>query len=162
MISAFDTGLRKYATQATVALSLVVGITGVMMFFNIAKGEVEGMHEWLGMAFAIAAILHVLRHRGAFAAMLDQPRMRVLFAAAAVAAALFLALTPPKQGNPMRDAGRLLTSAPLEEVAPLLDISAAELAARLNTSDTTQSMEAIAASQGGNPMHLLGKAMGRP
>lgn len=162
MNNAFDTSLRKYATQTTTALSVVVGVTGVMMFFDVAKHQVEGMHEWLGMAFAAVAILHVLRHRAAFMAMLGQPRMRVLFAAAAVAAALFVILTPPRQGNPMRDASRLLTSAPLEEVAPLLDISADELAARLHTQGTGQSMEAIAQARGVSPVRLLGEAMGQP
>lgn len=160
-MNAFDTALRKYATQATVALSLVVGITGVMLFFHLAKPQVEGMHEWLGLGFVAVAALHVVRHRSGFVAMLSQPRMRALFAAAALAAAAFVVLTPPRQGNPMRDTVRLVTAAPLEEVAPLLDIPAEQLAARLETADTRQSIESLARARGADPVHLLARAMGR-
>jgi|AGTN01.2.fsa_nt_gi hypothetical protein len=161
MANPFDTVLRKYATQATVALSLVVGITGVMLFYRIGKPQVGGMHEWLGMGFVVVAVLHVLRHRGGFVAMLAQPRMRVLLAAAALAAAAFVILTPPRQPNPMREINRLVTSAPLHQVAPLLEISAEQLAQRLNTADTSQSISAIAKAQGAEPMQVLMRAMGK-
>lgn len=161
MTNTFDTALRKYATQATVALSLVVGITGVMMFFRLAKPQIEGMHEWLGLGFVAVAILHVVRHRAGFVAMLAQPRMRVLFVAAALAATAFVVLTPPKQGNSFRDAVRLLTAAPLHDVAPLLHMPAEQLAARLNTADTNQSIDAIAKAKGTDPARVLAQALGK-
>ncbi|MBX9635034.1 MAG: DUF4405 domain-containing protein [Magnetospirillum sp.] len=156
----FDAALRKYATQATAALSVVVGVTGVMMFYRIAKAEVEAMHDWLGLAFVIVAALHVLRHRKSFANMLRQPRMRTLFAAAAVAALAFVVLSPPKQGNPFRQITQLAANAPLTDLAPLMGIPADELVKRLQesglaVSDTGQSIESLAKAQNRDPVGVL-------
>ena len=64
----FDETLRKYATQTTMALSLVVGVTGVMMFYHFYKGEVEALHEWLGLAFVAWSPL------GGYRKPLDEPK----------------------------------------------------------------------------------------
>lgn len=151
--------LRRYSTQATAALAVVVGVTGVMMFFHLAKAEVEAMHEWLGMAFVAAAMLHVVRHRVGFANMLGQTRMRLLFGAAALAAAAFIVLAPPKQGNPFRQATQLVLQAPIAQVAPVVGVPAAELAARLGTADQGLSIEAVAKSKGADPVQLLTVAL---
>ena len=52
-----DALLKKYSTPLTAATAIVVCVTGVMMFFHLYKGEVQAMHEWLGMGFVVAAIL---------------------------------------------------------------------------------------------------------
>ena len=61
--SSADSLLKKYSTPLTAATAIVVCVTGVMMFFHLYKGEVQAMHEWLGMGFVVAAVLHLLRHR---------------------------------------------------------------------------------------------------
>lgn len=156
-----DSWLRRYATQATVALSLVVGVTGIMMFFHIAKGEVEALHEWLGIAFVVVAALHALRHRHAFMAMLGQTRMRLLFGAAAMTAAAFVVLAPAKGSNPFRQATQVVMQAPLRDVAPLLGVSPQELATRLHAADSGQSIETIARAQGADPVGVLAAALAK-
>lgn len=161
-----DPLLRKYATQAVSALAVVIGATGIMMFFRIAKGEVEAMHEWLGLAFVTAIILHVARHRRGFMAMLGQPRMRVLFGLTMVIAAAFVVLTPAKQGNPFRQMSQLATSAPLSALSPVLGVSPEELIRRLTDAGITvsgpdQSIDAAAKASGRNPVDALVAALGR-
>lgn len=161
-----DSWLRRYATQATAALSVVVGVSGVMMFFHVAKGEVEALHEWLGLAFVAVAALHAVRHRHGLVAMLGQPRMRGLFAAAAVATAAFVVLTPPKSGNPFRQASQVVMRAPLKDLAPLVGIPPQQLAARLRAAgmavaDTSQSIDAIARAQGADPVALMTAALAK-
>lgn len=154
-----DTLLRRYATQATAALSVVVGVTGVMMFFHLAKAEVEAMHEWLGLGFTAVALGHAVRHRHSLVPMLRQTRMRLLLGAAAVAAAAFVVLAPPKTGNPFRQTTQVVLQAPLKDVAPLVGVSPDDLAARLNATDASQSIEAIARARGTDPVALLGIAL---
>lgn len=156
-----DTWLRRYATQATAALSVVVGLTGVMMFFHLYKGEVEALHEWLGMAFVAVAAAHVVRHRHGFAAMLTQTRMRVLLGVAAVAAAAFIVAAPPKGANPFRQSAQVVMQAPLKDLAPLVGVPADALAARLGAADTSQSIDAIARAQGTDPVRLMGAALAK-
>jgi hypothetical protein len=156
----FDAMLRKYATQATTALAIVVGVTGVMMFYRIAKGEVEALHEWLGLAFVVIAALHVVRHRRGFMAMLRQPRMGAFFAVAALTAAAFIVLSPAKQGNPFSQITQMTTNAPLTALAPLMGVSADELATRLQqagltVTSTEQSVESLAKAQGRDPVGVM-------
>lgn len=154
-----DSWLRRYATQATAALSAVVGITGVMMFFHLYKGEVEALHEWLGMAFVAVAVGHVVRHRYGFAAMLTQTRMRVLLGVAAVAAATFIVAAPPKGANPFRQSAQVVMQAPLKDLAPLVGVPADELSARLGATDSGQSIDAVARAQGIDPVKLMEAAL---
>lgn len=165
-IKTMDTWLRRYATQATVALSIVVGVTGVMMFFRIAKGDVATMHEWLGMGFVAVAVAHVVRHRQIFTTMLGQPRTRILLGGTAAAAAAFIVLAPPKGPNPFRQAAQVVTKAPLADLAPVVGVSADELANRLRAAgvaevDTAKSIDAIARATGTDPMKLIGAALKR-
>lgn len=159
-----DSWLRRYATQVTTALALVVGVSGVMMFFHLGQDAVEGLHEWLGMAFVVAAVLHAVRHRHGVVAMMGQTRMRLLFAAAAVATFAFVALPSAKGPNPFHQATEAMMRAPLKDVAPVVGVSVQDLTARLRAAgfavaDSTQSLEAIARTQGAHPAELMAAAL---
>lgn len=153
----FESWLKRHATPLVAVLSVVVGVTGVMMFFHLLKGEVEAMHEWLGMAFVAAAILHGLRHRRSLGALLGELRVRWLALATILLAAAFIVLAPPKGGNPFRDATRVVLQAPLTRVAPLYGLDAAEATRRVGATagDQELSLEQIAAQRGGDPLRLL-------
>lgn len=162
----FDSWLRKYATQATSALAVVIGVTGVMMFFHLGKAEVEAMHEWLGLAFVAVAALHVVRHRKGFVSMLRQTRMRALFAVTAAAALAFMVLSPAKQGNPFREVTQLAINAPLSDLAPLMGTPAEALAEKLQAAGFTvtgpgQSITAIATAQNRDPMAVLAAVLAK-
>lgn len=159
-----DSLLRRYITQATIALAVVVGLTGVMMFFHVAKGEVEGVHEWLGMAFAVVALLHGVRHRHVIGTMLGQTRMRVLAAVVAAAAVAFVAMPSDKGPNPFRQASQVVMQAPLQDLAPVVGVTPQELAARLNgagfaVTDTSQSIQMIASAQNADPVQVMQAAL---
>lgn len=130
-MTCFETALRRYSTPGTAILSVVVGVTGVILFFRLAKGAAETIHEWLGMAFIAMAILHVVRHRGAFAQMLKQRHMQILAGTAALGVAAFVALAPPKPGNPMIRLARAAERAPISQLAPVIGNSAEEVLAKL-------------------------------
>ena len=50
---------RTIATSFTTLLFLVVGISGVLMFFHLFSSQVKDLHEILGLAFIAAVLLHV-------------------------------------------------------------------------------------------------------
>ncbi|EME69647.1 hypothetical protein H261_12506 [Paramagnetospirillum caucaseum] len=137
-MTCFETALRRYATPGTAILSVVVGITGVILFFHLAKGPVEAIHEWLGMAFAAVAVLHVVRHRGSFAQMLRQRHMQVLAGVTVLGIAAFVALVPPKPpGNPLIRLARAAERAPIAQLAPVIGSSTDEVLARLKRAGIT-------------------------
>jgi hypothetical protein len=155
-----DEILKKYATQLTAALAIVVCLTGVMMFFKWYKGEVEAMHEWLGMGFVVAVALHLTRHRRPLGMMLTQQRTRLILLLTTLIAAAFLVLAPAKGSNPVKQTVGAVLRAPLEEVAPLLGMSSGEALARLADIGITptsprQSLESLARASKTSPMKLL-------
>lgn len=54
--------INNYTTAITTALFLVVGVSGVAMFFHVGTGIVREMHEWLAAAMVLAVGLHVYKN----------------------------------------------------------------------------------------------------
>jgi len=51
---------RNYVTPFISLVFLVVGLTGVLMFFHLFDGYTEVVHEYMGMFFVICAISHIV------------------------------------------------------------------------------------------------------
>lgn len=166
--SHLDGFLRKHITNLTAALSLVVGVTGIILFFNLAKGPVEAVHEWLGMIFVAAAVLHVVRHRNSFGNLLRQPRTHLLFGLVAMGVAAFVyALPASPPANPFRQIATAAQRAPLNQLAPVIGVSEHELLARLQAGgisapDSSQSLYGLANTHHTDPMRLMVLALGNP
>ena len=157
--------VNAYATQLTAALSLIVGVSGAMMFFHLAKSRVQSLHEWLGITFLLAAVLHALRNRRAISSMLAQKRMRLLLGITALVAAAFLALAPAAKTNPAKGLAQALQRSPISLVAPALGISSELALSRLKTmvgidAKATDSIDGIAAANNVDASHLLSALMG--
>jgi hypothetical protein len=155
-----DALLKRYATQATTVLAVVVCVTGIMMFFNLYKGDVAAMHEWLGIGFVVAAVLHGARHRKPLASMLSQGRMQVAALVVALIAASFIAFAPSNEGSPVRTIVGATLTAPISDVAPLFGLSADQAIARLNAAGAvnakpSQSIESIAKANQTDAFKLL-------
>ncbi len=52
--------LRDVATSASTVLFLVIGISGLMMFFHFFDNYVKELHEILGVGFVLAVLLHII------------------------------------------------------------------------------------------------------
>lgn len=50
---------RNYITPFISSVFLIVGLTGLFMFFHIFDGYTEVVHEYLGLAFTICAAFHI-------------------------------------------------------------------------------------------------------
>lgn len=51
--------LRDIATSLTTIVFFIVGLSGVMLYFKLFDSQVKELHEILGLAFVVAAVLHV-------------------------------------------------------------------------------------------------------
>jgi hypothetical protein len=65
--------LRKWITPLTTGAFVLVGITGLLMFFNVRIELVTRAHEWLSPVFVVASLLHVWLNWGAMKAHLKRP-----------------------------------------------------------------------------------------
>jgi hypothetical protein len=51
---------RNYVTPFISLVFLVVGLSGMLMFFHLFDGYTEVVHECLGMFFVLCAIFHII------------------------------------------------------------------------------------------------------
>ncbi len=51
---------RNYITPFISLVFLVVGFSGLLMFFHLFDGSTEVVHEFLGVFFVVCAILHII------------------------------------------------------------------------------------------------------
>lgn len=160
-----DSLLKKYSTPLTAATAIVVCVTGVMMFFHLYKGEVQAMHEWLGMGFVVAAVLHLLRHRRPLGMMMKQSRTHILLVLTLVVSLAFLYPASGEQKtNPMRATITAVMRAPIKDLAPVVGITSTEISARFADAGiaqvaATDSIESLAKAKQTDPMKLLSAVM---
>lgn len=153
--------LRRYATAMTVVLFAIAAVTGVLMFFHVGGHALTGMHEWLGMLFVAAALLHVARNRAAFAKVAKAPRTWVLLGLAVTAAAGFLAAPQSEAGgSPVMALVQATGKAPISAVAPVFNMPVEEMIARLEKAGVRvtgpeQSLTQVATAQGTDTFRLI-------
>lgn len=155
-----DGALRRFATPTTAVLSVVVAVTGVILFFHLAKEPAETIHEWLGMVFAVAALFHVVRHRASFAQLLKQRHMQVLTATTAIGVAAFVALVPPKPpGNPMIRVALAAQHASIAQLAPVVGSNTADILERLERAGFNaapgDTVAVLASAHHANPVEIF-------
>ena len=151
------------STKTNLMLDLI--IFGAFLVVANPRFTGTSSHEWLGIAFLLAAVLHALRNRRAISSMLAQKRMRLLLGITALVAAAFLALAPAAKTNPAKGLAQALQRSPISLVAPALGISSELALSRLKTmvgidAKATDSIDGIAAANNVDASHLLSALMG--
>lgn len=147
--------LRQIATPLTIGSTLLVGVTGVLMFFHAETPLAKLAHEWVGLAFVAIILLHVLVNRRPFLGHLKRPWGRA--ATGVFAVLLGLSLLPINSaadsgGRPDFALLAAVADAPLSALAPVLDTTPATLADRLQAAGYVTAAEdsSIAALSGGD------------
>jgi amino acid transporter len=91
---------RNYVTPLITLVFLVVGITGVLMFFHLFDGCTEVVHEFLGLFFVVCAVFHVILN---WKALKIHFRKRVFIPAALAVAVISMLLIVQQHYNPKVD-----------------------------------------------------------
>lgn len=131
--------LRSWATPLTIGSTLIVTITGIMLFFHLAPGLTRDAHEWLGWVMAAAVVAHVVVNWRAFKGYFRRP---VAIAILATSAALMV-LTPldilpvSATASPVATVMGAVGQARLTTLADLAGLTEAEALARLNAAGIT-------------------------
>jgi hypothetical protein len=162
--------LRLWVTPITIGSFLLIGVTGLLMFFKVRGGLIVVAHEWLSPIFMISACLHTWLNWGAVWAHLS--RLRGLVVLGLFGALLLLSLAPFEEAAQIarehghgqegidRRAAELLLKARIATVAELTGCTPQQLRDRLGrygirvTSDDVTLTDAAGQSQL-NPIHLL-------
>jgi hypothetical protein len=132
--------LRTYATPISFVTFLGCALTGLLLFFGVRSRPLGEVHEWLGIVFVVALILHLARNWRGVMAMLTSPRAKLVTGIIAVTAAVFIIFAIPfgggghGHGQGFHGGGQVMSriaQAPIAQLAPALGLTGAEAVARL-------------------------------
>ena len=153
---------RKVITPITGALSLVIGISGVMLFFHMGEGLVKGVHEWLGIAFVVAMLVHLAMNWKAFKHHFRNPPAWVGAGAVSAISVMFLvaSLSGEPHENPTRSIMQSIETASVTDLAPVFKLSQAEMTERLNKAGVNidtgrESLQELAGKSGVDSRRLI-------
>lgn len=166
-----ETPARKFlraATPIVAAVFVVSATTGMLLFFHVGERLIKELHEWIGLAFVVAAALHIARNGRALLGHGRKPGLWIAMALVLATAAAFIvpALQEPAGGGNegTRKLIGIVQRAPLGELAPLLATTPAALTTRLEAAGLTVagssvSLADIAAASGRPPREVLELAL---
>lgn len=125
--------LRAYATPLTIGTFLIMGATGILLFFHTNTTLNKVVHEYVGLVMVAAVILHVVLNWRAFQTYFKRPVALTLMGASAVMlAASFVSLGEETGGTrPDMVVLQMVSSASLTDLAPIMGTDTADLVARL-------------------------------
>ncbi|SDU17353.1 hypothetical protein [Stappia sp. ES.058] len=126
--------LKTHGTTFTIVLFTVSAVSGLFLFFHFGSAYFHSMHEWLSLVLILPVGVHLWRNWNGFSTYLKQGRLTIPLVIGLVGSLAFAlpAMTSTSSGgNPVRAALSAIEQGTVAEVAPLFDLSAAELTARL-------------------------------
>jgi hypothetical protein len=130
--------LRKYATPLSLVTGLAVATTGLLLLFGI-RGEMSELHEWIGVAFVAALVMHLVRNWKALGFLFKSAASTTIAVVGGLALAVLIVLHLPMfagggegghRGGPWMVANRV-ADAPIAASAPALGLTADEAVAKL-------------------------------
>lgn len=156
---------REWATPITAGAFLLVGFTGILMFFHLDSGLNKVAHEWLSWVLVAGVVLHIVTNIRAFNGHLRSRLGRYLMGGFA----LVLALTfipaggdgPPAIAKP----AVALAEVPLSVFAQVAGVSADELLTKLSeqgyqSATETQSITDVVGGDFGKRLHVMADLLG--
>ncbi|NTU68033.1 MAG: DUF4405 domain-containing protein [Chlorobiaceae bacterium] len=141
---------KSWATPLIIATFTISGITGILIFFHMEGGLVKPVHELLSWALVAGAALHTAAHWKSFTAYFKKrSSIATISIGAIVALASFMAPVKGGHGNPFMKAGKAMSTASVETVAPIARLTPAQAVKKLeqkgiNVANASQSIQAIA------------------
>jgi hypothetical protein len=153
--------LRVWVTPLTTGTFVVVGSTGVALFFHANTSLGKVLHEWLGWLLVVAAILHVVINWNALLGHLKRLGGRVIVGVFSLV--LIVALVPVNSGkrgaNPneaMRGVLSAISQTPLKELTSLAGRDAENVVADLRAAGFSgASVDSTCSQLAGNDQNKL-------
>jgi hypothetical protein len=130
--------LRSYATPLSFTTFIAVGLTGILMLFGVRGGLIGEIHEWLGVVFVVALVLHLARNWRGVLAMLHTTSGKLIAGGLGLATVALILFALPTGGDGGHGGGHgpwrvvnVVANAPIEKMAPAMGLTADEVIAKL-------------------------------
>lgn len=123
---------RNYITPFISLVFLVVGLSGMLMFFHLFDGYTEVVHEYLGVFFIICAVFHIILN---WKALKIHFKRGVFIPAGLAVAVISILFIIQQQYNPKVDTMLLdkIIKAPINDVFKALEVDSSNAVKRLET-----------------------------
>lgn len=156
---------RRVITPVTGVLALVIGISGGMLFFHLGEGLVKSAHEWLGMLFVLAMLIHILSNWNAITQHFRQRIARTATLTIVLVTGLFLGSGAISQTGGPNVVYQALEEAPITSLALLFKVDESALIDELGNrglvvATNEQSIRDAAALAGVDARHALKQLVG--
>lgn len=165
---------REWASPLTIGAFLLMGATGIAMFFHMATGISKTAHEWLGWAMVIGGVSHAVANWPAFSRYFYSPKALaaiVLFVVMTVAS--FLPIWGGDEGpeggggRPGMAASQALINSSIESLAVVAKTTPEALVAKLaqqgvTVTDVKQPLSAYVGTDMRTGMTALDGIFGSP
>ena len=157
--------IRDIATSFTTTIFLVIGISGIMMFFHFFDSSVKQLHEILGLAFVVAAVLHVVMN---WKSMKNYFSKKIFISAVVVVTAMsgiFISVNSNKAENPKKLLMQKVLDASIIDSFKLLNGNYLEATKKLESQNIrifdNNSINAIAKANETSPFKIISIIVGK-
>ena len=149
---------KNIVTPATIALFLAISISGIMLFYHLKSNWVHEAHEWIGMAFVIAALWHATMHWRSVKGYVKR-RVSVVVLALFVLGSIgvIVGTSSPATGGP-RAVLEKLSHQPIRNIAAAFSLPPEEMLAQLKAEGINATADTLldeAANQAHRPAFML-------
>ncbi len=129
---------KVLATSMTALLFIVIGGSGILMFFHLFESRVKELHEILGLLFVAAILFHLFYNWGSMRRYFSKQLFLLSALAVIITTAVFV-FNAGGGENPKALIIESVLAAPFEEVSHLLGVDPEDAKRRLDTEGITHS-----------------------
>jgi len=150
---------RTLATSLTATLFLVIGLSGVMMYFHFFNSYVKNLHEILGLAFVVAVIFHVFYNFKSMQKYFTKKIFLIICLLTVIVSTAFIIQSANKGENPKSILIQKVLKAPIKDSILLLTGNYENAIIKLEKNGIKisegKSIEEVAKSNGINPFKIV-------
>ena len=154
---------RQWVTPLVAGSFLLMGVTGILMFFHWDTGLNKTVHEWLGWAMVVAVALHVMVNLQGFKNMFHTTLGKGILGLFTLILALSFFNLGGGEGNggpPFKNSVNLLSNASITELSQISHIDEQILLTRLqqagvNSATAQSSVKQLVGDDLGKQMQTL-------
>ena len=150
---------KTVATSLSTGLFLVIGISGIMMFFNLFDMQVKDLHEILGLVFVLAIVFHLFYN---WKSMKNYFNKKVFFASlvfVSIISSVFVVNSLNQPQNPKRVIIEKIIQTPFENSIKVFNITHDKAILKLKKENikvtNIQSIQAISKVNGISPFKVI-------
>ncbi len=111
---------KNIATSLTSVVFLIVGLSGVLLYFHLYESSVKELHEILGLVFVVAALLHIVANWKQMKGYFSKKTFIVVSFSVLLVSVSLVKFENADKPNPKKVLIQAMLQAPLEDAVYLL------------------------------------------